>query len=271
MSIPETGDLQSSPPPPAGGPALPPRGPVRLFRWYDLLWLILIVFLGQFIPGVIAGIVGLATGALSMDTGVEGLPPSVVMGAVAGSGIVMLLGAQLLRRARRIGWATLGFRAAPLRCFAAAVIAFAVYLAVVETINRLSGLDPEGMLARELMNDLVPADASVSYILLAVAFIGIIVPAVEELIFRGMLITWLAERSGTIAAVVLSALGFSIVHFYFVATEFEFGIFVTAQIFALGLLLGWLFVWSRSIWPPILLHVVNNIVVVAAAVWGAPV
>lgn len=268
MSIPDSGDLQPFALPPSNAPMPPRIGPVRLFRWYDLIWLIAIVFLGQFIPGLIAGVVGFATGALSADADIAGLPPSVVMGAVAGSGIVMLLGAQILRRARRINWAMLGFRAAPLRCFAAAVIAFAVYLAVVEAINRLSGLDPEGALARELMNDLVPADASAFYVLFAIAFIGIFVPAVEELIFRGMLITWLQERSNAIAAVLLSALGFSVIHFYFLATEFTFGIFVTAQIFALGLLLGWLYVWSRSIWPPILLHVVNNVVVVIAAVWG---
>jgi membrane protease YdiL (CAAX protease family) len=268
MTIPDSGDVEPRMAQQFVPAALPPAGRSRLYRWYDLFLLILIVFLGQFIPGLIAGVIAVTLGTVTAQTDISALPPSVVMGAVAGSGIVMLLGAILLRNARRLDWATLGLRPAPLRALAAAVLAFVAYLAVAESTGKLLGLDPEGMLARELMSDLVPAQASPTYILFAVLFIGIFVPAVEELIFRGFLIGWLRERSNAVLAVALSALGFAVVHLYFVATELQFGLFVTAQIFVLGLLLGWLAVWSRSLWPPIVLHVVNNLVVVAGAVWG---
>ncbi len=268
MSIPDSGDFDHARAPYPAPQAPPPAGPVRLYRWYDVLLLGLILALGQ-VPGVVAGIVLALSGEVTIETVEdEGLPPSVIIIALAGSGIVMFLGCILMRRMRDIDWPTLGMRSTTVRPLVAAVLAYVAYVVIAESIARFFQVDPDGELARQLAQQLIPPDASLPYLALAVAFAGVIVPVTEEILFRGFLIAWLRERSNAIFAVVVSSLLFSAVHFYFLVPGGEFGMFASAGIFVLGLLLGWLAIWSRSLWPPIVLHVINNLVVVVIAIWG---
>ena len=78
-----------------------------------------------------------------------------------------------------------------------------------------------------------------------------IIPAIgEELLFRGVLIRFFKRWSGKVhLAVILSAILFSSLHLQF------YGFLPR---FALGLILGYTFVWSGSLWLPIILHFVNN-------------
>jgi membrane protease YdiL (CAAX protease family) len=82
-----------------------------------------------------------------------------------------------------------------------------------------------------------------------------IIPAIgEEFLFRGVLIRLFKKWSGKIhLAVVLSAVLFSAMHMQF------YGFLPR---FVLGLILGYTFVWSGSLWLPIILHFVNNVSVV---------
>jgi membrane protease YdiL (CAAX protease family) len=86
----------------------------------------------------------------------------------------------------------------------------------------------------------------------------VLLPAIgEEFIFRGVLIRIFREWTGNIHwAVVLSALFFSAMHFQF------FG-FIPRMV--LGLLLGYVFVWSANLWMPIIMHLINNAFTVVAA------
>lgn len=78
-----------------------------------------------------------------------------------------------------------------------------------------------------------------------------IIPAVgEELIFRGVLIrefdNWFNNKH---AAILVSAFLFSALHLQF------YGFLPR---FALGLMFGYLFIWSGNLWVPMLAHLVNN-------------
>ena len=78
-----------------------------------------------------------------------------------------------------------------------------------------------------------------------------IVPAIgEELLFRGYLQqkfgNWLRNPH---IAILTTALLFSAIHFHFQGM---------IPRFILGVLLGYLFYWSNSLWLPILAHFVNN-------------
>ena len=83
----------------------------------------------------------------------------------------------------------------------------------------------------------------------------------EEIFFRGALQQFLQEkyRNGH-AAVWISALVFSVVHFQF------YGFFPRL---VLGALLGYLFLYTRNLWIPILIHFINNAsVIVLHYFWG---
>ena len=85
------------------------------------------------------------------------------------------------------------------------------------------------------------------YALLAVA----IVPAiVEELYFRGALQKTLNDWTGKpFISILVTALFFSAIHFSY------FG-FLSRM--ALGLLLGFIYQYTKTIWLPVLLHFINN-------------
>ena len=80
--------------------------------------------------------------------------------------------------------------------------------------------------------------------------IGVIASVGEELIFRGLLQNLLTQMLKNIhLAVVLTAVLFSAFHFQF---------FSFLPRFVLGLILGYLLYYGKSIWYPILAHFVNN-------------
>ena len=68
--------------------------------------------------------------------------------------------------------------------------------------------------------------------------------------FRGYLQKKISKRLSNIhISICITAVIFSAIHFHFQA-------FIAR--FILGLVLGYLFVWSKSIWLPILAHFINN-------------
>lgn len=83
-------------------------------------------------------------------------------------------------------------------------------------------------------------------------------PLVEELLFRGVLLSALARYTGQGAAIVLSAALFACVHL----PDLSFLWYALPNLALLGLVLGWLRVQSGSIWPAVLAHGVNNLLAV---------
>lgn len=87
--------------------------------------------------------------------------------------------------------------------------------------------------------------------------IGVLPAFGEEFVFRGIFQRLFTEWfRNPHAAVVVTALFFSSMHLQF------YGFLPR---FLLGLFLGYLFYWSRTLWVPILVHFVNNAVAVVVA------
>jgi len=79
----------------------------------------------------------------------------------------------------------------------------------------------------------------------------------EEFLFRGVLLRLFREWThSTHLAVFISALLFSALHLQFYG-------FLPRLI--LGLMLGYVFVWSGSVWVPVIVHFFNNGLAVVAA------
>lgn len=100
-----------------------------------------------------------------------------------------------------------------------------------------------------LMMTLIRADNF--WALLVNLFMIAIIPAVgEELVFRGLIQRHLTEmfRNGHVAIIVASVI-FSLAHFQF---------YSFLPRFFLGLILGYTFYYGRSLWYPMIAHLVNN-------------
>ena len=78
---------------------------------------------------------------------------------------------------------------------------------------------------------------------------GLLVPFGEELIFRGVLYTWL-RRWGVALAVVVSSLIFGLAHF-------SIGILLPATILV-GVVAALVYERSGSLWPAVAVHATNN-------------
>ena len=91
---------------------------------------------------------------------------------------------------------------------------------------------------------------SVWQLLSCVLVVGVMAGLSEEMLFRGaMLRTIQDSRMGTHGAVWTVAIIFSAIHLQFYG-------FVPRMV--LGLWLGYLLVWTRSLWVPIIAHTLNN-------------
>jgi hypothetical protein len=93
--------------------------------------------------------------------------------------------------------------------------------------------------------------------LVNVLIIAIIPGIGEELLFRGLILRLLRDWFGNVHwAVLLSSALFSALHLQFYG-------FIPRMV--LGILFGYLFIWSGTLWIPILAHMFNNLCAVVAA------
>ncbi len=86
-------------------------------------------------------------------------------------------------------------------------------------------------------------------------------PVVEELLFRGVLLSALLRRWRVIPSVLITSVLFALAHL----SGLQFQWFALPQLMLLALLLAWLRLRSGSIWPAVVAHGTNNLL--AVAVW----
>ena len=79
-------------------------------------------------------------------------------------------------------------------------------------------------------------------------------PFTEEVFFRGFLLAALIPAFGAVRAVVISSLIFAAAHMM---------LSTMIPLFVTGLLLSWLYVKTRSIWPPLTAHAAQNLLAVS--------
>ncbi|RAO75950.1 hypothetical protein CA260_15155 [Dyella jiangningensis] len=85
-------------------------------------------------------------------------------------------------------------------------------------------------------------------------------PLVEELLFRGVLLSAISRHVGSGWAIVITAVLFACVHL----PDLSFLWYALPNLALLGLVLGWLRVQSGSIWPAVLAHGANNLLAVVS-------
>ena len=108
---------------------------------------------------------------------------------------------------------------------------------------------------------LLAGNVSVGMRLLLALLVVCVAPFVEELVFRGVLLSGLASRMPIGWAMLASAVVFGCVHL----PDFKFAWYPVPALVILGLVSAWLRVRTRSLWPSITLHATNNFI--AAIAW----
>jgi membrane protease YdiL (CAAX protease family) len=83
----------------------------------------------------------------------------------------------------------------------------------------------------------------------------VIAPVAEELLFRGVLFGAVERFVPAWLTVLLTALPFGVLHVMTYGNDW----YTISQIIVVGLILGGLRAWTRSLWPSIIFHITNNL------------
>lgn len=84
----------------------------------------------------------------------------------------------------------------------------------------------------------------------------ILIPIIEELLFRGIILKGFLKRYSPIVAILLSALLFALFHG---------NVIQLLSVFIKGILFGILFFKTKSIYPSIFAHIINNLIVIVSS------
>ena len=167
-----------------------------------------------------------------------------ILVALAGLGLVALY----LRR-YNTSWPAVGWRSFDLgKATLYLVVIFIVFIfAAFGAIQLVSLLDPSFNANQPQSNDLLSGAGSNR----SLALIGLVIvpPIIEETVFRGFIFPALAKRWGFWIGAILSSLLFGLAHLQ---------ANVDIYTFVLGILLCFMYARLRSIFPGMVLHMLNN-------------
>jgi membrane protease YdiL (CAAX protease family) len=173
---------------------------------------------------------------------------SALLAAVEAVGIIFSVYYFGLRR-RGLRWRDLGLVAPGGRWLIGAgflaVLALPTVSLIATGVRALLG-EP---LESPQMDFLAPNNLTLGGAVGMLAFAGVIVPFAEELFFRGVLYRWLRSHWKPWAAGLVSSMVFGLLHG-------EFSLMIATSI--MGLILAWFYERSKSLWPSVVIHMVNN-------------
>jgi len=205
---------------------------------------------------IMSFISGFAVGHFGPDTRVVRIITVVqdvvvfILPAVATAMLVTRRPATLLAVDRRPSWP---FTALAVVTLIVAIPAMNAVIALNEAMPLPDGV-ADSLLAMErqadaMINILMGPD-TVPNLIMAILIIGIFAGLSEELLFRGAFQRLLSTGGiSTHAAIWIAAAVFSLVHMEILG-------FIPRML--LGAFFGYTLVWGRSLWTPVILHIVNN-------------
>jgi membrane protease YdiL (CAAX protease family) len=254
--------------PDSGGPDVTAAlGPRRPFSWQDvvltcavtaaiiLLFILVILFAAA---NRIAPFSGNAMSTVSIALLL--LEPAAIF-----AGIYFIL----IKR-RGFGWADLGLRPLARGWITIALLAALGCLVLAGVVTQITDPFYESPMINEYAQVLIPGGLTLGRAIIVILCVGILVPAAEELLFRGLLYGWLRQRWTALPCTLISAGLFALAHA---------NLRMALQIFITGAVLAVLYEYSRSIVAPMVTHMAVNttsLVIIFAyaapggAVWMAP-
>jgi uncharacterized protein len=202
---------------------------------------LIIVDLGLFYSGATEYLIGL------------GGKEFVILGLFLLQSIILLvpLVVIVLKKHKKWNWKDFGFGKFKIfENFGLAVLGYLFYLGITFVMSMLVVFGGVKIPGYQIPEPTLPlfGETNLAMMIAAVVIIGI-APILEEVFFRGFLLQGLVNRIGTYLGAILTAFVFALIHL-------QFESFI--PIFILSLILSLLFIRSRSIWPCIWFHVINN-------------
>jgi membrane protease YdiL (CAAX protease family) len=221
-------------------PRLQPLPPLPVRAW-NLVLLVLTFVVGFLTIGFLAS--GLFPGGA-----ITGLLPTLAL--FAGQSVFLLAMAWLLvLRPHHLRLADIGLRPTYRAWYRLAVAGGLLCVPVVSLVNLAFQSLLGGPIENPQLQALAPEGFSWSSLIGMLLLVGVVVPFVEEIVFRGLIFGWLRKHLRFAYAAPISAVVFAVVH----AIPM-----LMPPLALMGLLLAAVVERSGSLWPAIILHGVFN-------------
>lgn len=221
----------------------------RFPTWGDMLAVVGIYLLATVASSIVMAVIAAVSGgAGSLAERMSSGPMSALSYAL--SMTLTIVGVLIYRKLRR-GKGKM-FRLS-MRGFNPMLILWGFVLVLITgiVIEPVLNLFPESFL--DLLNQM-GANGGWSVLMLAV-----LAPVMEEVLFRGILLEAVREKYSSGRAIVVSALMFGVIHI------------IPQQVvnaFVIGLILGFIYVRTDSLWPVIIIHALNNAMAYVIMQWS---
>jgi membrane protease YdiL (CAAX protease family) len=99
----------------------------------------------------------------------------------------------------------------------------------------------------------------------AVPTVVLLGPIAEELYFRGALLSWIRDKAGLFAGMIVASVLFALAHGQFAANPGPQGWIMTGLLAVVGFVAAVLAWRSGSLWPPFVMHAAFNGTMIAFA------
>jgi membrane protease YdiL (CAAX protease family) len=179
------------------------------------------------------------------------LPVDIGLAVVFGEAVLLIPVWYFTIRKYRAGWTDLG-----LRSFQPTAVGLGCGLMILSLLFNLIYATFLSLFDLQIQPDIVVLFEKTGFPLVLLFGGAIIAPFVEELFFRGFVFSGLRQRLGWRGAALASAGLFALAHFMPTSV---------LPIFMLGLIFAFLYQFSGSIWPAILMHMLTNTIALLAA------
>ena len=218
------------------------------WRWRDLL----LIFIGIFLL-IIIGVLIFVVVAIARGENLENiLQPTISQTLLLTTleGVALILGIYLfgLRRNKRT-WTDVGLRSTNWIWVIISSVITIIIIPIASLVTIIVIFISGQPLENPQLDFLLPEGLSALSAFLMIILAGIIAPFGEELLFRGVLYTFIRERWGIWVGVFASALIFGLIHG-------DLAVGLTA--FILGIVTALVFEYSKSLWTAVIVHAINN-------------
>lgn len=226
----------------------PARSKTFTMGWVDMLFIILtigaILFAGVSLLTLFPGIN--PTGS----TPGNGASLQFNAGLAAVEAIALVCGVYFVgMRRRKMSFTDFGLQPAPSRWMIGAVTVALILIPIIGLIvifiQSVFGLPAENPQLEFLVPQRLSWDGALGMLILG----GVAVPFAEELFFRGVIYRFIRVRWGVLAATLISAILFGVLHG---------DISIAGATFVMGIVLAWFFERTKSLWPSVAIHITNN-------------
>lgn len=167
--------------------------------------------------------------------------------------IIILLPLLLVVKEKNIKIRELGFKKVGIKkILGLAALGYFAYFSIMLVILQITSslnLEIPGFGQQESHMEFIGGNnVAATIVILVITFLA---PVIEEVFFRGFVFKAMIGKCPKWIAFVISAAIFAAFHF-------EFQVFM--PLFLLGLILNWMFFKSKSLYPGIAFHIINNVI-----------